>query len=469
MTTNPIAADDVDLSDFDFWLLDRDVREAAFKRLRDMPGLHFNAERVLEDSPFPPGPGFWSLVRHDDVWAASRNPQLFCSGQGSNIVDLPQELNEFFGSMINMDDPKHFRLRSIVSKGFTPKEVARVEEYVKVKAAAVVDDMLEQHPDRQCDFVEAIAAPMPLQIICDMMGIPDDESKQVFHWTNVILGAGDPEFGGSYEALMNAGLEMFTYAQALGENRRAKPTDDITSVLMQAEVDGEQLTTQEFGSFFILLVVAGNETTRNAISHGMKALTDSPDQRERWWNDWDGVTKTAVEEIVRWASPVIHFRRTATADTELSGQPIAAGEKVVLWYNSANRDERVFADPYSFDVTRPLQPVQVGFGAGGPHFCLGANLARREIAVMFDEIRRRVPTLQTPASRPTCRASSSTGSSGCRAPGEWRRTAAALAAEADYDVGVADSSIGSPSGDSRYHTSPTPWPLTSPAAESSAK
>ena len=395
MTTNPIAADDVDLSDFDFWLLDRDVREAAFKRLRDMPGLHFNAERVLEDSPFPPGPGYWSLVRHDDVWAASRNPQLFCSGQGSNIVDLPQELNEFFGSMINMDDPKHFRLRSIVSKGFTPKEVARVEEYVKVKAASVVDEMLEQHPDRQCDFVEAIAAPMPLQIICDMMGIPDDESKQVFHWTNVILGAGDPEFGGSYEALMNAGLEMFTYAQALGENRRANPTDDITSILMQAEVDGEQLTTQEFGSFFILLVVAGNETTRNAISHGMKALTDNPDQRERWWNDWDGVTKTAVEEIVRWASPVIHFRRTATADTELSGQPIAAGEKVVLWYNSANRDERVFTDPYRFDVTRPLQPVQVGFGAGGPHFCLGANLARREIAVMFDEIRRRVPTLHS--------------------------------------------------------------------------
>ena len=193
---------------------------------------------------------------------------------------------------------------------------------------------------------------------------------------------------------MAAALEMFAYAQALGEDRRANPVDDITSVMMQAEVDGDRLTAQEFGSFFILLVVAGNETTRNAISHGMKALTDHPDQRERWWGDWDGVTRTAVEEIVRWASPVIHFRRTATADTVLGGQEIAAGDKVVLWYGSANRDERAFADPFTFDVTRPMQPVQVGFGAGGPHFCLGANLARREIGVMFDELRRRVPTLE---------------------------------------------------------------------------
>ena len=193
---------------------------------------------------------------------------------------------------------------------------------------------------------------------------------------------------------MNAALGMFAYAQALGEDRRANPRDDITSVLMAAEVDGDRLTPQEFGSFFILLVVAGNETTRNAISHGMKALTDHPDQRELWFDDFEAHTRTAVEEIVRWATPVIHFRRTATEDTELAGQPIAAGQKVVLWYNSANRDERVFADPYRFDVTRPMQPTQVGFGAGGPHFCLGANLARREITVMFDELRRRLPDLR---------------------------------------------------------------------------
>jgi cytochrome P450 len=389
-----MALDDVDLSDPELWLADREVREAGFKALRDAPGLRFFPEQVFEDSPFPPGPGYWALVRHDDVWAASRNAQLFCSGQGSNIGDLPQEMNEFFGSMINMDDPKHYRLRSLVAKGFTPKEVARVESYVTTLAKDVVDRMLDAHPGGSCDFVQAIAAPLPLRIICEMMGIPADDNEQIFGWTNTILGAGDPEYGGSFDALMQAALGMFSYAQALGEDRRANPREDITSTLMHAEIDGDRLTSQEFGSFFILLVVAGNETTRNAISHGMKALTDHPDQRELWFGDFDAHTKTAVEEIVRWATPVIHFRRTATADTELSGQPIAAGDKVVLWYCSANRDERVFAEPYRFDVTRPLQPAQVGFGAGGPHFCLGANLARREMTVMFDEIRRRLPDLR---------------------------------------------------------------------------
>ena len=389
-----VPLSEIDLSSPDFWLADRSTREGAFRTLRDMDGLQFFPEMVFEDSPFPAGPGYWALVRHEDVWAASRNAQLFCSGKGSNIGDLPQELNEFFGSMINMDDPKHYRLRSLVAKGFTPKEVAKVEAYVTTKAAAVVDRMLEQHPDGQCDFVEAVAAPLPLDIICEMMGIPAEDVAQIFQWTNVILGAGDPEYGGSYEALMNAALGMFAYAQALGEDRLATPREDITSTLMHADVDGDRLSSQEFGSFFILLVVAGNETTRNAISHGMRALTDHPDQRELWWGDFEAHNRTAGEEIVRWATPVIHFRRTATEDTELSGQRIEAGQKVVLWYTSANRDERMFPDPYRFDITRPIAPAQVGFGAGGPHFCLGANLARREITVMFDELRRRVPDLR---------------------------------------------------------------------------
>jgi len=389
-----MSAADVDLSDIELWTGDRGVREAAFRALRDEPGLRFFPEAVLEGSPFEAGPGYWALARHEDVWAASRNPQLFCSGKGSNITDLPQELNEFFGSMIAMDDPKHYRLRSLVAKGFTPREVAKVEQYVGEQAVAVVDRMLDAHPGGACDFVEAIAAPLPLGIICQMMGIPDEDHLQIFQWTNIILGVGDPEYGSDYDALMNAALGMYAYAQALGEDRRSNPRDDITSTLMHAEVDGQQLTTQEFGSFFILLVVAGNETTRNAISHGMKALTDHPDQREVWFGDFGGHTRTAVEEIVRWATPVIHFRRTATADTELGGQAIAEGDKVVLWYCSANRDERVFADPFHFDVTRPVQPGQVGFGAGGPHFCLGANLARREITVMFDELRKRLPDLR---------------------------------------------------------------------------
>jgi methyl-branched lipid omega-hydroxylase len=389
-----VAFDDIDLSDIEFWVADRDWRHAAFRTLRDTPGLPFYQERVFEGFPFPPGPGYYVASRYDDVWQVSRNAQLFCSGQGSNIGDLPQEMNEFFGSMINMDDPKHYRLRSIVSRGFTPKEVTRVEGYVRDKATAIVDRVLEKFPDGECDFVEEFAAALPLEVICDMMGIPSEDTARVFHWTNVILGAGDPDIGGDYTVLMANALEMFQYAQQLGEDRRAHPTDDITSVMMNADVDGEQLTAQEFGSFFILLVVAGNETTRNAISHGMKALTDFPDQRQIWFGDFATHTRTAVDEIVRWATPVIHFRRTATEDTVLAGQELKAGDKVVMLYSAANRDERVFQDPDTFDVTRPLQPAQAGFGAGGPHFCLGANLARREIAVMFDELRLRLPELR---------------------------------------------------------------------------
>jgi methyl-branched lipid omega-hydroxylase len=383
-----------DISQWEFWTGDRAARAAAWRVLRDTPGLPFYPERTFADSPFDPGPGYFAVTRHDDVWQASRRPELFCSGKGSNIVDLPQELNEFYGSMINMDDPKHFRLRSIVSKGFTPGHVGAVEEQVRSKAAALVDRMIADHPSREADLVSAFSGLLPLEIICSMMGIPPADTPQIFDWTNTILGVGDPEYGGAYERLMEVSLAIFAYAQALGEARRADPTDDITSALMTADVDGDRLSPQEFGSFFILLVVAGNETTRNAISHGVKALSDDPEQRHRWFADFDAHARTAVEEIVRWATPVIHFRRTVTADTSLGGQSLRAGDKVVLFYESANRDERVFERGDEFDITRPLQPAQVGFGAGGPHFCLGANLARREITVAFDEIRRRMPELR---------------------------------------------------------------------------
>jgi len=353
----------------------------------------FYDEWEFEGSPLPKGPGYWAITRYEDVWAASRNPQVFISGRGVNIGDVPQEMNEFIGSMIAMDDPRHFRLRNIVAKGFTPKQISQVEEYVRTKAATIIDRVIEQFPDGECDFVEQIAAPLPLQIICEMMGIPDEDEARIFGWTNVILGVGDPEYVGSFEQLMATLFEIYAYAQQLGEDRRANPTDDIASALMHAEVDGERLTPQEFGSFFILLVVAGNETTRTAVSHGMKLLTDNPDQKKLWFDDYQGHVKTAVDEIVRYSTPVIHFRRTAVEDIVVHNTKIEAGQKVVLWYNSANRDESVFADADRFDITRPLQPQQVGFGAGGPHFCLGANLARREIAVIFDEIRTRLPDL----------------------------------------------------------------------------
>ena len=383
--TTTLTVDEIKLGDPLTWL--RDDREGMFARLRAERPVSFHEEPEVPG--FPRGPGFWSLTRHADIMTPSRDAELFISGRGSNIGDLPIELAEFFGSMINMDAPRHTKLRKLVNKGFTPRMVGRIEESVRTQARAIVDAVA---PLGEVDFVRDVAAALPLQIICDMLGIPRSDTQRIYELTNVILGVGDPEYVQSMESLMSAGMELFQYAQALGEARLASPKDDITTALMLAEVDGDRLSAQEFGSFFILLVVAGNETTRNAISHGMKVLTDHPEQKAIWTNDFEGVSATAVEEIVRWATPVIHFRRTATRDTELGGQKIRAGEKVVLWYNSANRDERAFEDPYRFDVRRTPNE-HFGFGAGGPHFCLGANLARREIKVMFEELFRRLPDI----------------------------------------------------------------------------
>jgi cytochrome P450 len=383
-----LKLEDIRLADVTFWQLPESEREGAFAVLRRERPVSWHEE--FEYPGVPKGPGFWAVTRYDDVMTASRTPQLFISGKGTNIADMPVELNEFFGSMINMDAPRHTKLRLIVNRGFTPRTVADIEQTVRAKARRIINGVCERGA---CDFVSEIAALLPLEIICDMMGIPPSDHRRIFEFTNTILGVGDPEYATTIEELMAAGLELSQYAQQLGQERFERPRDDITSKLMHAEVEGERLTTQEFGSFFILLVVAGNETTRNAISHGMKALTDFPDQRRIWQQDFARVTPTAVEEIVRWASPVIHFRRTVTADTELGGQKLAAGDKVVLWYNSANRDEAAFTDPYRFDVLR--EPNEhVGFGGGGPHFCLGANLARREVGVMFEELFRHLPDIE---------------------------------------------------------------------------
>ena len=383
-----LKVDDIRVGDVLFWQLPAYEREAAFATLRAERPVSWHEE--FEYPGVPKGPGFWSVTRHHDLLSASRNPQLFISGKGTNIADLPVELNEFFGSMINMDAPRHTKLRNIVNRGFTPRMVAHTETTVRQKARRIINAVCERG---ECDFVTDIAAALPLEIICDMMGIPPSDYRRIFELTNTILGVGDPEYAMTIEELMAAGLELAQYAQALGQARIDAPKEDLTSKLMHASVEGGALTAQEFASFFILLVVAGNETTRNAISHGMKAFTDFPDERRKWTNDFARLTPTAVEEIVRWATPVIHFRRTATEDTEIAGQRIAAGDKVVLWYNSANRDGDAFRDPYRFDVTR--EPNEhVAFGGGGPHYCLGANLARREIAIMFEELFRALPDIE---------------------------------------------------------------------------
>ena len=384
-----LRVDDIRLGDEDIWR--RPDRDGIFAKLRAERPVSFHAEP--EFPGFPQGPGFWALTRYADVVRASCDAETFISGRGSNIGDLPTELNEFFGSMINMDAPRHTKLRRLVSAGFTPRMIRQIDENIAAQARRIVDAVA---PKGSCDFVEEIAAALPLRIICDMMGIPESDHRRVFELTNVILGIGDPEYGTTMEVLLDAAVELSQYAQALAEDRRAHPHDDITTALMQAEVDGERLTTAELGSFFILLVVAGNETTRNAISHGMKALTDFPAERARWVADFDRIAPAAVEEIVRWATPVIHFRRSVTRDVELGGETIRAGDKVVLWYTSANRDEAAFPDPYRFDIARTPND-HVGFGGGGPHFCLGANLARREIRVMFETLLGRLPDIHVTA------------------------------------------------------------------------
>ena len=391
--TTDLALDEIRLGDIEQWM--RPDREGIFAKLRAERPVSFHEEPVPPpDVPFPQGPGFWAVTRYEDVMQVSRDPEGFHSAPSINIGDIPPEIAEWLGSMINMDAPKHTKMRLIVNRGFTPRQVAKIEENVRTQAREIVDRVA---PLGECDFVSEIAAALPLQIICDMLGIPRSETQRIFELTNTILGVGDPEYASSLEELMAAGMELFQYGLDLAQDRLDNPRDDITTALMQAEVEDEngkhKLTTSELGSFFLLLVAAGNETTRNAISHGMLALTHHPDQRAAWTADLDGVSASATEEIVRWATPVIHFRRLAMRDAVVGGQEIKAGQKVVMFYNSANRDERAFGDPFHFDVKRSPNE-HAGFGAGGPHFCLGANLARREIRIMFEELFRRLPDIE---------------------------------------------------------------------------
>lgn len=388
-----MTLDEIDLSDLEFWARPLPERDAVFSFLRQQPTVPFYTEPNL--GWVEPGPGYYVLSRHADIVEASRRPDVFSSARGATSVpDPPPEFLEFFGSMINLDDPRHARLRRIVSRGFTPRMIKKLEDDVQRAAARIVDDVIDRGG---CDFVTEIAAQLPLKIICDMMGIPERDYDFVFDRSNVILGSQDPEYvpdaGDVPTALLTAGAELSELVQQLGRHRVESPTDDLTSALVNANIDGEQLTTQELGSFFILLVVAGNETTRNAISHGLRLLTDHPEQRGRWLSDLERYLPTAVEEIVRVASPVIWMRRSLTQDFDLNGHRFAEGDKVLLMYWSGNRDESVFDDPYTFDITRDPNP-HVGFGGPGPHYCLGAHLARREITVMFRELLRRVPDIR---------------------------------------------------------------------------
>jgi cytochrome P450 len=384
----------LDLSQNEFWERPPAERHAAYAQLRSMPQPPFFE---APESPFDtPERGFYALVRHADVVEASRNPEVFSSADGAtSLIDLPTEFNEYFGSMINMDDPRHARLRRIVSRAFTPKMIKKFEEDVQRTAADIVDDLLRTGP---CDFVQHVSARLPLKIICEMMGIGDEHYAMVLKNTNIILSGADPEFVSENQneaitQILTAGQELAELVTGLAERSQADPTDDLVSALATANIDGEQLTPAELASFFILLVVAGNETTRTAISHSLNLFTEHPDQRALLLADVGGRIGPAVEEIVRYVSPVIWMRRTVTREAVMNGHAYRQGDKAVLLYQAANRDESVFPSAMTFDIARSPNP-HVGFGSAGPHFCLGAHLARREISAMLRELFTRIPDIR---------------------------------------------------------------------------
>jgi cholest-4-en-3-one 26-monooxygenase len=380
-----VKLSEIDLTNQDQFV--EGVPHEAFEVLRREAPIYWHPET-------DGGEGFWAVTKWDNVCEVNRDWERFSSERGSALINTPppDEIETMRLMMLNMDPTKHTKLRLLVNKGFTPRMITKLEQHVQDLAIEIVDEIAERG---ECDFVVDVAAELPLQVIAEMMGVPREDRPKVFEWSNRLVGNSDPEYAASFEDAMSASVELYSYANALADERRKNPQDDIVSTLLSAEVEGERLTEMEFDLFFMLLAVAGNETTRNLISHGMLALIEHPDQRQKLLDD-PALLPSGVEEMLRWGSPVMHFRRTAMADTELRGQPIAEGDKVVVWYISANRDEEKFANPYAFDVTR-TENEHIAFGGGGPHFCLGANLARLEIRLIFEQLLKRTPDMQLAA------------------------------------------------------------------------
>jgi cytochrome P450 len=392
MTSTEISKPGDELDDLTWWTRPVEERDALFARLRAEDPRPYVLERDLAGEPR--GGGFWALTRYDDVWEVSRRPDDFCSGQGTTIFDQPASLREYRGSIIDMDNPEHQRLRRIVSRGFTARSLERLHADVDRASRDIIGAVSERG---ECDFVTEIAALLPLRIVNAMMGIPQRYERFIFDQTNIVLGASDPEYVPDQTprsvatAVWKAGETLSDLLRELAAERIAEPQDDLITTLVAAQ--GERMTPEELARFFILLVGAGNETTRNALAHGLLALTQFPDQRRLWQEDPDTHTAAAVDEVVRWGSPVLYMRRTVTRDgVRLGDQTFSEGDKVVLWYRSANQDEARFPEPTRFDVTR-AHGAHVAFGAPGPHHCLGANLARLELSVAFRTLFELLPDI----------------------------------------------------------------------------
>ena len=385
--------DEVDVSTLAFWELGAEERDARLAILREERPVSW--QRPAEGMATLPGradPGYWAVLRHADVMTVSRDPETYCSSKGFQIEDVPEEILEAAGSFLGMDHPRHTKLRRLVSVAFSPRRVRALEEKIQARATGLVDQLLDRG---EGDFVEVLSKPLPSATFAEMMGVEEADRERVTGLANDMVAWNDPEVLAGRDGLtllLDTLVGLYAEAAALSDERRARPADDILTGLVTAEVDGERLTDEEIAAFFVLLSVAANDTTRQSISQGMRALCLFPDQRKLLAADVERHLPGSVEEMVRWATPVMTFRRTATRDAVLDGAAIAEGDKVVLFYVSANRDERAFVDPWRFDITR--EATHVGFGGGGPHFCLGASLARSMLRSVFRELVNRAPTLE---------------------------------------------------------------------------
>jgi cholest-4-en-3-one 26-monooxygenase len=379
-----VTLDRIDLL-ADTWA--RGVPHDQFDLLRREAPVYWHEE--------PDGPGFWAITRHADVRRVSHDWETFSSELGATFIPTQDEevLAQLRLSILNMDPPRHNRMRRLVSKAFTPRMIARLVEEIERRAEAVVDAVIDRG---ECEFVEEIAGQVPVQMICEMIGLEPDLWPRMFEVSNDLIGArNDPEF--AHVDAEAASAEIYALCDAVAEDRRRNPRDDLMTALVEAELDGERLDNLELDLFFISLIVAGNETTRNLINHSAVALMEHPDQAERLRAD-PGLWDTAVEEMLRWGSSIHNFRRTATRDTRIRDVDVAAGDKVVMYYASANRDEDVFDSPHTFDVGRTPND-HVTFGGGGVHYCLGASLARAEIRATMRQVVERLPGLR-PAGEP---------------------------------------------------------------------
>ena len=385
---------DVDLGSLEFWGQPADERDRYFEHLRRSAPI--SRHEPPEDILGLPDQGrmhYWAIVRYDDIRRISRDPVTFRSGDGVQFADAPPEMLEASQSFLAMDAPRHTKLRGLVSSAFTPRQIARIEAGIRVNATRIIEDASATGGG---DFVDLIAKQLPLQTISDMLGVPAADRARIMEAADTLIAASDPEVFGDRPPIEVLGGALWTlteFATELATHREQHPADDLMTALVHAEVDGERLTHAEIAAFLVLLSVAGNDTTRHTTSHAIRALTLNPEQRRLLLEDLDARLPDAVEEFVRWASPVMTFRRTTTREVELHGTSLPPGEKVVLFYHSGNRDERVFERPWELDVTRNPNR-HLGFGGGGPHYCMGASLARTQLNAIFGEMLRVIPDIE---------------------------------------------------------------------------